>query len=455
VAEVFDRAWSIEVMNSSAVLIAMSLFMMILVYFFGRFRWNKLNVVDVYILMVSVFFGVYGFVDGLVADQSGFEPVLIIWTFVWVIIVAATTWLISQRLPKKIRSLLQIRHLTSQWAVVDDRFILFLFVTVFAITIYGYNQFRILSHMGFDNLRWINILLPYWYTSSLIFVQPILFCIFLGGTTKFFKNKGKKRLFWCLILGLTLLLNATYGRRAVYNLTFIFLILWFIEKKENLFALKNIKILILVISIFFMFSNIYQNYRPFIWSYQPGLTRTVDVPNIFESAVDTDATVTNLRDRMAMWKFNYIILDKQTIQNENAPYGEIIFQGLKNSVPRVMWPRKKIFDLDEMVSIMYGLPISDYPTNNFAMAQADFGYLSIFFLALNMFTIFFLIAIIAKKSRKIPGLVLLLTGFLTYHVISIESGYAGIFTLFRNVIVLSIIFLIGHILIRVLNIKRI
>ena len=53
-------------MVSSATLIVISLFIMILVSFWGSFRWSQLNVADVYVLMFGVFwrirfFGWLGF----------------------------------------------------------------------------------------------------------------------------------------------------------------------------------------------------------------------------------------------------------------------------------------------------------------------------------------------------------------------------------------------------------
>ena len=439
-------------MLSSATLIMISLFMMILVYFWGRLRWSQLNVADIYVLMVGVFFGAYGFVDGLVANQSRYEPIFIILTFTWVLIVTATTWLISQRLPKQTLNILKIRYLISQWACVDDRFILFLLVAVFAFTIYGYSQFRIISHLGFENLWRVNIFLPYWYTSAKVFVQPILFCIFLSVTTKLLASRGKKRVFWCVILALTFFLTAIYGRRAVFFFVFIFLIINSLHKRENLFALGSMKFLLLV-PVLVILSNIYQSYRPLIWSYGTVLPRTDAFPGIFEAAVDTEATVHNLRSRMAMWKLNYIIMEKQTEHGTIIPYGEIIFQGFKNSIPRVIWPQKNVYDLDELVATLYGLPIMDYPTNNFAMAQADFGYLSIFFLPIQMFITFFLISTISIFVKQMPGLFLIITGFMLYYIVEIERGYAGVFILYRNLFILCAIYLIGHMSIKIFREK--
>ena len=389
--------------------------------------------------------------DGLVANQSGYEPIFIVWTFVWVIIVTAATWLISQRLPKQVLDILKIRHLMSQWACVDGRFILSLLVTVFVFTIYGYRQFWIISHVGFEGLRRANIFLPYWYTSSLVFVQPILFCIFLSGTTKLFASRGRKRVLWGVVLAITFFLTATYGRRAVFYLVFIFLIIRSFHKRENLFALGSIRVLVLVVPVLVIFSNIYQNYRPFIWSYKPMLSNTGNLPGLLGAALDTEATVSNLRTRMAMWKFNYIIMEKQTKRWAGSPCSGILLQGFKNSIPRVIWPKKNVYDLDEMVACIYGLPIRDYPTNNFAIAQADFGYLSIFFLPIQMLITFFVISTISTSAKQMPGLVLILTGFLLYHIVGIEKGYAGVFILYRNIFILCAIYLIGYMAIKILG----
>lgn len=427
--------------------------MMILVCFWGRLRWSQLNVADVYVLMVGVFFGAYGFVDGLVANQSIYEPIFIVWTFTWVLIVTATTWLISQRLPEQTLEILKVRHLISQWACVDSWFILFLLAAVFAVTIYGYSQFLIISLVGFENLWGVNIFLPYWFTSSRVFIQPILFCIFLSGTTKLLASQGKKRVFWGVILALTVFLTAIYGRRAVFFFVFIFLIINSLHKRKNLFAFGSMKFLVLLVPVLVIFSNIYQSYRPLLRSYQTVLPRTVVLPGILEAVVGTEVTVSNLRSRMAMWKLNYIIIEKQIEHGTIIPYGEILFQGFKNSIPRVIWPQKNVYDLDEMVATLYGLPIMDYPTNNFAMAQADFGYLSIFFLPIQMLITFFIISTISKLAKQMTDLFLIITGFLLYYIVTIEKGYAGVFILYRDIFILCAIYLIGHITIKIFHKK--
>ncbi len=440
-------------MLSNATLIVMSLCMIILVSFWCRLRWSQLNVVDVYVLMAGVFFGAYGFVDGLVANQSIYKPIFIVWTFSWILILTATTWLISQRLPKQTLKILNLRSLISQWACVDYRFILFLLVAVLAFTIYCYSRFRIISHFVFESLWQANIFLPYWYTSARVFVQPILFCIFLSVTIKLLASRRKKRVFWCFILALTFFLTAIYGRRAVFLFVFIFLIINSLNKRKNLFALGSMKFLILLIPFLLIFSNIYQNYRPFIWSYNTVLPRTVDLPGIFEASVDTEATLSNLRRRMATWKFNYLIMEKQAEHGTIIPYGGILFQSFINSIPRVIWPQKKVYNLEEMAAVLNGLPITDYPTNNFGMAQADLGYLSIFFLPIQMFITLFIISTISIFVKQMPGLFLIITGFMLYYIVEIERGYAGVFILYRNLFILCAIYLIGHMSIKIFREK--
>ena len=249
-----------------------------------------------------------------------------------------------------------------------------------------------------------------------------------------------------MLLANTLLITAIYGRRLFFFQLFMFVILYFVHKNKNLFSLKILKISILFLPLLFMFSNIYQSYR----GLSPSALNRYQHGNFWDALTNADATITNLQERQAMWKFNYLIVSKQA-EGDYPPYGAIAWQAIKNAIPRIFWPAKKIYDLDEMTANLYGLPVTDYPTNNFAMTQADFGCFSIIIFPLMIFAIVYSIGIISFLIKKHATLFLIVTGFLIKYFLSIEASYADSILLFRDIIVAIFCYFVGYLFLRLMK----
>jgi len=399
-----------------------------------------------YVLMVSVFFGGYTLVDALVRDLSFFDPTLGVLVLFLVAITTGAAWFIAKVLiPVELQPELQLRYLVVQWLRADPWAILLLLSLIVIFKVYSYQQYGVISNWDVDYFVFSEMELPYWFTSGTALVGPLIFCLFLAAASRALVSRGKVRILWIATLAVVLFLAALYGRRSILYLLLMLLILWSLVQGRNLFSLRSGPLVLAglcVLAALFIYSNLFQNYRATLPT-STAAAGTSEAPNFLDAAWDADATLANLQTRVAMWQFNYLILDGQTTGSRvETPYGGILWQGFKNTVPKALWPEKTFSDLDEMVANLYGLPPTDYPTNHFAVAQADFGYLSVIILPLQLLFVFVSMAVAVRATRRYPTLLLLLSGAFLYYFLTVEMNYADLFVLYRNVFLIAAVYLI-------------
>jgi len=422
---------------------------------FGRLRWSQIDVVDLYVLMVSVYFGSYTLVDALVKDLSTVNAGSAVLSLLLVMVTVGATWLISRILPIELRRTLQMRSLLAQWLHVDGRIVLVLLGAVLVFQLYSYQHFGVLASHDVANIG--NSLyspmpdLPYWFTSAMALLTPLYFCLFVAGTLKVLASRAGKRVFWIIVLVTVVMLVTLWGRREVLYLVYMFFVLWSITKRRNLFSPMNGFLLLIALPLLVAFSNLYLTYR----SITLGLHVTPDklgVSGIFSAATNLDTTLWNLQERISMWQLNYMIIDKQIqYYGLDIPYGAMFWQGLKNTIPHILWPEKIVSDVDALMAYQYMLPIRDYPTNNFAMMQADFGFLSVILLPLQLLFVFFSAALLIQASRRHLTLLWLWSGYIIYYLLRIEADYSEWLILYRNILTVTIVYLAAYWLFRPLS----
>lgn len=428
-------------MNANIILLVCALVLIVATGLYGHFKWRRLNAFDLHVLMAGIFFGGYTLVDALVKDMSMMDPFLIILVFSLITIQIATAWFLIKLIPATYIHYLQIRYLATQWSQVPGWITVLLLLLVTGFLVYSYEQFGIVKPIdNYWHLTSLWMSLPYWLTSTLSLIQLLTFCLSLVIASKAFTSSGRIRLFWLTALAIVLPLGALYGRRSLFLVMFVLLILWFLAKRRNLFSLRSVPLLSMIVVVLFSFSNLYQSYRDGLLS--PTATGSTSViSNVSEAVTNVKATFSNLQLRQATWEFNYLILDKQEHTfGTLVPYGAIMWQAFKNSIPRVLWQEKVAYDLDETVAKLYNLPVTDYASNDFAFTQADFGYLSLFVLPLMLLTIIVSMALLVRATRNHPTLLLLLSGTFLDYLLNIEKNYVEFLTLYRNVALITVVY---------------
>jgi hypothetical protein len=416
---------------------------------FGRLRWSRIDVVDLHVLMVCVYFGSYTLVDALVKDLSTVNSGSAVVSLLLVMVTVGATWLISRVLPIELRRTLQMRYLLAQWLHVDGRIVLLLLGALLVFQLYSYQHFGILAEstiaVSLNSLYSPVPDLPYWFTSAMSFLTPLAFCLFIAVTLRVLASRAGRRVFWIIVLVTVLTLVTVWGRREVFYLMFMFFVLWSITKTRNLISPMNGFLLLLALPLLVAFSNIFLTYRS-------NTLEKLGVSGIYSAGSNLDATLLNLQERMSIWQLNYMIIEKQKpYYGLDIPYGDILWQGLENTIPSILWPGKIVTDLDTLMAYQYTLPVTDYPTNNFAMMQADFGYLSVILLPLLLLFVLFLSALLIQASSRHPTLLWLLSGYFIYYLLRIEAQYSDWLVLYRNMLIVTIVYLAAYWLFRPLS----
>jgi len=425
-------------MNTNLTVQVISLVLLSLSILFGLGRWRHLNLVDLYFLIVIIFFGLYGFIDALLNDLKFYDPVVFAFIITWIILLAIITWAIWHIFPAKNIQALNLRYLFFLCERTDGSVILIIFGCILALTIISFYKFGVISRINFAELEQFNIVLPYWFTSTKGFVKSSLLCVFIASVAKSAVKMKWKRVFWTSVAILAFALTATYGRRDALILVFLFIIFKFIRSKKNLLIAKNIILVLVSILLMFGFSNLFQNTRRMLSSSAGSLRSLASGKNLINYTLDADATLSNLRNRMVMWKFNYLLFINQEKAYKVVPYGMCLVKSFENTVPKILWPRKKDYDLDYEIASLYKFQLDDYPSNNFASAQADFGYLSIIILPLQMVILFFFLSTLIIYRKRNPTFCVLVIGFSLQYLLNIEQSLTDYFLLLRSIIIIFV-----------------
>jgi hypothetical protein len=420
---------------------------------FGHLRWATLDAVDVHVLAVGATFGGYTLVDALAKDLAATSPLLSALVILLVALTTAITWLLWRLLPPTIRRVLQVRYLAMHWVRSDGRVVLLLTGLVLALAVYNYMVFDVVSYLSFGSVdESSSLALPYWLTSSLQLVLTLIFCLFLAQFSKALVYRGDRRLFWMVAGAISFLLIAQHGRRPIISLIFVFMILLFLARRRNLFSARILPVALAALATLLVFSNVYQNYRTSIIA-RPLAQSTLATPSFSDAATDINATLSNLQERTALWQFNYLILDRQASSplDLEIPYGDVTGQAMKNSIPSILWPEKTVVEPDAIVAYAYNLPVTDYPTNNFAIIQADFGYLSVIIVPLQSLLVFISMALMVRATIHYSTLLWLISGLFLYYLIEVEAGYTALVTLCRNVVLVAAVYPFAHVILKSLS----
>lgn len=439
-------------MNCNFIIITASLALLISILVYSYYKTQRYSIIDLYFVFVGIHFGISPFIKALLQDYSMDNPLAIILTFLQIYIIMGVIAVISAYLPGCLSNAIEIRYLIEQWARISLFSLCALLIIILLIPVIGYWKYNVIANVDHGELARIGKKLPYWYSSILMLLIYLIFCCFIGFSVKLLEARGWARRLLVIPLLLLVATGAIYGRREIFNLTLLGIILWFTTTGRSIFKLRYLTILIAMTGALFIFSNIYQSYRGTLQSLTQA--KLGEVKNPFSAALDGRATLENIKRRPAPWEFNYaIIFGQLNGKDRDVPYGVLFRQGIKNSIPGLFWQNKTIESLNDMVARRFGLPVIDYAKNNFGFAQADFGYFSIVLMPLVIIMIFITMALVVNLTKSQPILLLLLSGLILNYLINIEQDAVELFVVYRDILLLSTFYVVGYFLWKMLPFK--
>jgi hypothetical protein len=360
-------------------------------------------------------------------------------------ITAILPWIILNfvlpRFKVDILSNLKISHIvniakTTKSLVAVVLFLVIVSVEVYLLVNYGFAYFydkAYLVSIGFH---------PSWLFLNLI----VFFIIFVLIGTVFFaakahNAKGWKKVLLYSCIFVLFLISMMHGRRQLFNNMLISFLI--INHDKKLFSWSIIVPGLIFLILFIFTANFYQVIRGngFIHNRKQKDYYNISMHDARRKIFSINPTLQNLYARPAMWKLNYFVINSQIYgESKHMFSGEIGYRSMFNTVPRLFWPRKKMYDPVQAVYLKEGLPADDYNWNLFAFAQSDFGFISPFLIGFLATFAFMLLSGILKVTESAPSFFVVIVGFVTYYLFWVNQEYEAIFYLGRNLIIIFFIY---------------
>ena len=422
-------------------------FICILIIYLAKLQ-SGLDIIDIYIIFVLLHFGLYPFVRGLyfgkdaIFDFRDCNPLVIALMFGQVLLILAIIRFVSWYFPKNIANYLNIRNMIQQWSRINKYILLFIYVVLILFPIISYYKYGVKTYIMQDDFERIGKHLPYWFTSVRTIYPHLSFLIFLGLFSYILKSKGYRQCVWIILTILFVPIVTIYGRRFFLAMIVVAAIFWFVEKRKNIFQLKYLKVTLVLVCGFFLFSNLFQAYREVFQAVGP--VNLEKLKNPFEAAINFNATIDNLKRRPGTWEFNFLVLNNQFSKPNMITNGKINIEGFKSSIPRFFWAGKQFTIIDEILAELYHIKQSeiDIGKNLFGVAQVDFGYLAILIVPIIILTIVIVMGLLIKITIQYPTFLWLFAGNILFFLINIEENGNEVFFMVRYIFIMLILFAI-------------
>jgi hypothetical protein len=427
--------------STNIALLTAAASLMAAVWTLTAIRWRTLSLLDLYILFVGMYFGVYTFLDAAIDDLQSFDVGTATLSLVLVALMIGmlrTTALLI--LPSHVRYALQVDNLINALTRVKAADVLALCLVSSLLWAYGYVRYGVITTAA-DAIagRW-GAGIPYWYlcANQLQYQGLLLACVLAAGYQYLNRCGRLERASWAIILLVTSALLLLSGRRAIINVIILVASMWSILRDKNIFrpryAVPGVIGLTLVV---LFFSNIYQTYRPYIYykHIDNSPARLSDAVQNFQLTLD------DMQSRMADWRFNYILLKAldENIYDHTQPAGTLLRAALLSMVPAAIYPDKVAQDPNVAISATYGLALIDYPKTVFSIGQADFGYLGTVFIPLILCCVFWLIGQGLWMARNRSLAYVVLYGVAASGLFAVEGSYTDLIGIFRNAIIVVVL----------------
>jgi hypothetical protein len=438
-------------MGNIPLLFFSSLLLGLTLFYFKR-KWPDIDVIDIFILFIALYFGIYPFIRGLhfgkgvVFDSANNNPWAVALVYVQIILITIIIIVAYRYLPDKITKYFKVKTLIDRWARIDAAVVFLLFGLIILLHLISYFKYGVKSHILPGDFAKIGNDLPYWFTSVRTIYNYLTLSIVIVLASKASLSKYPTRYYWLASIILILPLAGYFGRKGFVNAAVMAALIWLINNEKELFHLKNLAIAVLCVLSFFIASNLYQTYRPNLQVVGVSLRQ---LENPITAALNFNVTLKNLKERAGTWEFNYLVFDRQMRDpGKGTTNGKITRESLKNATPRILWPGKNFQTPPEILAEAFHAKQDDvsFGTNLFGIAQADFGYLSMIIVPLTLLLIMILMAGLMKVTFNYPIIFWLLSVNFLNPLINIEENAPEIFFMLRYTIAIMAIFMINKIL---------
>lgn len=431
--------------NISLLIISFMFICVITIYL--RKKWPDFDIFDLFIIFLLLHFGLVPFMRGLyfgkdiVFDFRQSNPLAIALVFGHILVILLIVRGVLILLPQKFSNYLKIRYLIEKCGCVNKYILLSVWACLVLFPIISYFAYGVKPYINPTDFEKIGESLPYWFTSIRTIYNYIAFWVFLGLLGNVVKSIKFAQLLWSTLTGILVVAITIYGRRFLVNMIVVWVVFWLIYKKESMFRFKYVTVGLLLVGVFFLFSNFYQTYRTDIL-FKAGEVNARRLENPILAALNYHSTIRNLQMRAGTWEFNFLVFNQQINNSGITTDGKLTWEAFKSSIPRNFWPEKKFTLIDDYLASFFMVRSRDVniAKNIFGIAQLDFGYYSIIIIPIILLEIIVIYGVIVIKMNNYPTFMILFSGNIIWYLINFEANGNEIFFMLRNIIIILLMF---------------
>ena len=408
--------------------------------------WPDIDILDLYIVFVLFHFGLYPFIRGLyfgkdvIFDFRYSSPLVIGLVFVHVLLILTVIKIIYRYFPAKFVECIKIKNLIQKWSCINKYILFFIYGSLIFFQIFSYSKYGIKTYILPDDYARFGKELPYWFTAIRTIFNLLAFLVCLGLISSLLKTEGYHKYVWIILTLGFFPIVALYGRRFILAVIIILAILWLSEKRKDVFVRKYLAVGVLMALGFFLCNNIFQAYRKDIQTV--GQVNLAKLKNPFTAAINFDATLQNFKARPGTWEFNFLVFNHQYTNPGMFTDGKIFWEGMKSSIPRIIWSRKQFLVIDDILANLYCAKTEevDIGKNIYGVVQLDYGYLSLIIVPLIIMSIIGIMAALIRMTIHYPTFLWLFSGNILFFLVNIEENGNEIFYMLRNIGLIFVIF---------------
>lgn len=404
---------------------------------------QNLNVIDLYIFMLSLSYGFLSFVDGLNGLCYYADSYDILSTHTYAGIMLLSIFIMRLLKADSLRSfdLKYLLSLINRISVSGLRSMSLVVIFIYLISYYYFGAiyyrtaFEDESYAVLKNIEDV----PYYVSVITSLVNEL---ILIGSSAAYALVVKDKRIGGGrngVIIGYAFMaayffIATRLGRTTIIQMLFIWLV-FYLSSLAN--KPKITKLLIygsLALAVVVFASNYYQTYRG-------GRNQGVLVST---AILNFDATLEGLHSRQTMWVFlNQIMQRRLTDDISPDILGALTVNSLAYCLPAFLSSSVKMVN-DDLISIIYQIPMTDYPSNDIVSLYADYGFAALIVYPVFVFVYILFFSQITEKIKKNTILALVFSFLVLKQFLSVENELSSYWLTIRTALIYGGIYYIFY-----------
>jgi hypothetical protein len=417
------------------------------ILFFGFFvllrKIENLNIIDLYLVMFSLSYGFLSMVDGLNGlcyNNDVYEVVVThIYAFTVLFLIFFMRLVAANAL-----SVLDVKSMVGLLISIDRPILLrvafwillfYVLVYFYVVQVYYPTAFEdaYLESKDIESVPYFVLVLSSLINDMFLMGALVAFALTIRNVSASGSSNRSWRNLGYMLMLMYLLVASLLGRTTVIVMIFIWAALYFASAtiKPNMLKLAAYGFVALNLVLFL--SNFYQTYRG---------GGNQDIPT-FEALLNYQATFDGLRGRQTMWVFLSSIMEARSVLGI-APEipGIFALNSFVYSLPTFLVSGVKMVN-DDLISAIYIIPLTDYPSNDVVTFFADFGYWALIIHPLWILIYALVFKSVIKFSRRRASFFVLICYFiLIKQMLSVENETSSYWLSLRSLFIFGLAFFV-------------